>query len=99
MVNCSVFTQEFQWAMAPLQAMVQPMAQRPRPFIITNPKFICIAKGKHDFSHSEKPLKHLVKTEVCNIKPEGEIEIHSIKPQPSNKSKCSLPKRVNRLQV
>ena len=96
MVNCNVSTQPCQWDMAPLQAMVQPMAQRPKPFIITNTKFICRAKGKHDFSHSQKPLKHLIKTQVCNIKPEGETEIDSIKPQPRNKSKRILPKRAEK---
>ena len=92
----SVSTQACQWGMVPLQAMVQPMDQRPKPFILTNPKFICRSKGKHDFTHSQNPLKHLIKTQVCNIKPEGETEIHSIKPQPRNKSKRSLPKTTER---
>ena len=71
----SVSTQACQWGMVPLQAMVQPMDQRPKPFILTNPKFISRSKGKHDFTHSQNPLKHLIKTQVCNIKPEGETEI------------------------
>ena len=55
MVNRSVSTQACQWAMAPLQEMVHPMAQRPKPFIITNPTFIQRTIGSvislHDQSH------------------------------------------------
>ena len=60
------------------------------------PKIYTQSQGKHDFTHGHKPLKHLIETQVCNIKREGEIETHSIKPQPSNKSKCGPPKRDGR---
>ena len=42
------------------------------------PKICMQSQGKHNFTHGQKPLKHLIKTQDCNIKPEGEIETHNI---------------------
>ena len=69
-----------QWAMALLQAMVQPMAQRPKPVNHYKPKIYTQIHRECDFTPWTKPLKHCSKSKSVIICPKVNFKNPTSKP-------------------
>ena len=61
--------------MAPLQALVQPMAIKPKTKNNDLPNEFEITQSRMTYKSIHGIMPQLSKTQVCNHKPEGEIEI------------------------